>query len=71
MYVLGVEVVEWEGKSFYASNGKYHLIALNFKETQIVTKEYLRWAATGAPNAQRTRTPEEVEYSKSLGDFPG
>jgi hypothetical protein len=46
-------------------------MSLNFKETQIVTKEYLRWAATGAPNAQRTRTPEEVEYSKSLGDFPG
>lgn len=40
-------------------------MSLNFKETQIVTKEYLRWAATGAPS----RTQAEIDYANSLGDF--
>lgn len=40
-------------------------MTLNFKETQIVTKEYLRWAATGAPS----RTSAEIDYANSLGDF--
>jgi len=46
-------------------------MSLNFKETQIVTKEYLRWAATGAPSAKQSRSEEEVIYSASLGNFEG
>ena len=46
-------------------------MSLNFKETQIVTKEYLRWAATGAPSATQSRSEEEVINSAALGDFRG
>lgn len=45
-------------------------MSLNFKETQIVTKEYLRWASTDA-SGPTARTSEEIAFANSLGDFNG
>jgi len=41
-------------------------MSLNFKETQIVTKEYLRWVASGASS----RTQAEIDFANSLKDSP-
>lgn len=42
-------------------------LSLGFKETEVITKQLL----AGDENAGELRTQAEIDYSNSLGDFPG